>query len=350
MKMLQRSFSLLAILFLTGCSNIKFYYQDDLTYIDTLIEDNQYEVALRYVDRKDKKSPNYAQLQQRRPVILSNMQSYEQLMLTQSQKLVESERWSDAIRLLEGALSNIPKSRRLAQEIVQMKGDRDNEISLLQQQLILNEAHALKEDRPLYLRLYKFDPDISLSPEAVQQRSADVATELLKWATSYVREKETVKARNFLKLAGEITPKIRSSSEFRKLLGEIEQIERELSLVIKKKREIELEKLIKELNHLLQQGELVDAQIALNEIENRFDKSRTIRKLRKQLDSAVSHEISRHMESGMMFYSKEQIEQAINQWGHVLLLDPDNQDALENISRAVKVLTQLQQVRKNKSK
>ncbi|MCW8983215.1 MAG: hypothetical protein OQK13_04145, partial [Gammaproteobacteria bacterium] len=101
---------------------------------------------------------------------------------------------------------------------------------------------------------------------------------------------------------------------------------------------------------LFEQKNLIEAQIALKQIEKQFGSSKPVRKLRRQLNKNISNEIKKHMEKGQTFYSKEQLEYAIREWGHILLLEPNNQVALEHISRAVKVLEKLQNVRNNQQR
>ena len=189
-----------------------------------------------------------------------------------------------------------------------------------------------------------------MTPKVIQERAETIARELLEWAKRYVNARETVKARNSLKLAGEIVPETRRSSEFRELLHKIEEIEQKISQAVKKKWKIKLDQQVREFNRLFEQQELVEAQKALKEIEKRFGKTVTTRKLRKRVERSISREIERRMANGKTFYSREQIEYAINEWAYVLLLDPDNQKALVHISRAMKILKQLHRVRKNQKR
>jgi len=340
---------LLITLFVTGCSTIKFYFPDDLTYIDELIEKHEYLLALRFIDQQDKKSAIYPELIKRRPLIINQMTHYELTTLEQSNQLIEAEMWSDAIELLEDALTHIPKSKKLAQKLTKLKRIRDEKVDQLQYQITLHEAQAINKDRALYEHLYKLDSTTSITPEIIQERAKTIADNLLKRTITFVNNRETIKARNTLKLAGEVVPEIRRSSEFRKLIKEIEEIEKEISKAIKKKQAIDQQRQLKEFNLLFKQGNFLDAQIILKKIEKRFGKTDSIKGLRKRLNSAVSLRIKEHMDNGMVFYSKEQIEDAIKEWQHVLQLAPDHQDALENISRAGKVLQQLQKVRENQN-
>lgn len=351
MKMLQRYFLVLTILVAAGCSGLKFSFQDDLTYIDELVKGEKFSLALQFIDRQNKKSINYQRLQQQRPLILEEIRGYEQRILTRSKKLIKAQRWSDSIELLEVALENIPNSKKLARELKKQNITRDIELSQLKYQLTIHEARSIKADRKLYQRLYILDSNpsnVSMTPEIFQQRVETTTQELREWAKILVKQKQAIKARNTLKLAGELTPEIRGSSEFRDLIHEIEQIEKGISQAIKKKREIELDRRVRAFNRLFEQDKIIEAQIALQEIEKIFGKTEAIDKLRHRLDDTVSRKIDRHIANGKGFYSKEQIEYAINEWGHALLLDPDNREALEHMSRAVKVLEQLQKVRKNR--
>ena len=352
MMIVQRYILVLAILVITGCSSLKLYFQDGLTYVDELVKSEDYESALHQVDQQDKKSPNDQLLQQQRPLIPEEIKRYEQRTLAQSKKLIKAQKWSDSIELLEKAIDHIPESKKLARELKRQKSTRDEEVSQLRYQITIQKAHSIKRENELYQYLYKLDSSTSITPVIILERSETIVQELMNWATTYVNDKETIKARNTLKLAGEITLEIRRSSEFRGLLLRIEEIEKGIFKAMNRNREIALEKQVREFNHLFEQDKLIEAQIALREIEKRFGKTETeteaIGKLRQKLDHTVSREIEAHMSNGKGFYSKEQIEYAINEWGHVLLLDPDNQEALENISRALKVLEQLQRVRRNK--
>jgi len=350
MKTAQHYILILILLTMAGCSGLKLNLQDDLTYVNGLVSKEQYKLALHYIDRQNKQAPSYRQLQQQRPLILQKIKRYEQRTLTQSKELIKAQRWANSIELLEKAIDHIPDSKKLSRELNKQKIARKRMISQLHQKITLHEANSIKQGKALYQQLYKLDSSASITPEIIQERANSISRKLLNLAKEQVQNKETIKARNLLKLAGEVEPKTRQSSEFRGLLRKIETIEKEISKAISRNREIALEKQLQEFSHLFEQAELVAAQIVLKNIEKRFGKTKLIKELRKKLDDTVSREIAQHMANGKKFYSKEQIEQAINEWGHVLLLDPDSREALENISRAVKVLEKLHKVRKNRKK
>ncbi|HEA25767.1 MAG TPA: hypothetical protein ENH92_01460, partial [Ectothiorhodospiraceae bacterium] len=137
--MVQRSVLILAILVITGCSGLKRHFQDDQTYINGLLKNEEYELALRHIDRQDKKDPNYHQLQQQRPLILEKIQRYELRTLTQSQKLVKSQKWSDSIELLEKAVGHIPASKKLFRELKKQRNRRDEEVAQLRYQITIHE-------------------------------------------------------------------------------------------------------------------------------------------------------------------------------------------------------------------
>ncbi|MCW8824830.1 MAG: hypothetical protein OQK78_00215 [Gammaproteobacteria bacterium] len=347
-----RSLLLLAFitLFIAGCSTTKLFYEDSNSYVDSLVKQKEFAIALRHIEKLNKKDPDYRRLQKRRPQILKQLTAYEQLTLTKSRKLEQAEKWSQAVQLLQKALKHIPESKILLQELQRVESERSEEIAQVEYQITLHKARSIRDGQDLYKQLYQLDSDRSLAPEIVQQRARVITDELLKLAKAEVAAKETIKSRNLLKLAGEVDPEIRRSPEFRKLLRQIEEIEKGITRAIKKKREIEQERQIKAYKILFKQNNFIEAQIALKQIEKQFKNSKPIRKLRRQLNKSVSNEIKKHMEKGQTFYSKEQLEYAIREWGHVLLLEPNNQVALEQISRAVKVLEKLQNVRNNQQR
>ncbi|MDH3353668.1 MAG: hypothetical protein OEL79_00465 [Chromatiales bacterium] len=339
----------LSIVVMSGCSTFKLNHSNDLTYVDALIKDHEYEIALRFIDQLDKTSPNYPQIQKKHPIIIDKIKRYEQRILIQSNKLIELEKWSDSIELLENAVSHIPSSKKLTAKLNRQKSVRDTTLHKLQYQITLHEALSIKREQELYKRLYRLDSSATTTSDIVQNRAKTISDDLLKWAKIHVKDKETVKARNSLKLAGELIPEIRKGSLFRKLLRKIEVIEKEISKAIKKNKNIALNKFIKEFNLLFEKKKFIQSQRVLNKIENRFKKNIAIIALRKKFNHIVSLKIAEHMERGNAFYSREEVEYAINEWGNVLLLEPKNIEALENISRAVKVLKKLQSVRKNQA-
>lgn len=350
MKTLQQAILFLLVISATGCSSFRFNLKNDLTYVDELIKRDEYAVALKFIDKQPKNSPDYKKLQKRRPALIKKSDKYQQHILEKSKKLVDKKRWSDSIELLEDASTHVHNNKAIRKELQRQKTVRDKLYSKLKYQLIIHEANSIKQDRALYKRLVKLDSRTPMSPDISTENIQEVTQELLEWAEFHTQAKETVKARKSLKLAGEIKISIRKSARFRSILRQITKVEKGISKAIKKKRQQALEKQIDEFNHLFDQNNLIDAQQALKDIEKRFGKTAAIKKLRKRINIRVAAKIKRHMDKGNGFYSKEQIEHAITEWGHVLQLDPDNQKALENISRAVNVLEQLQKVRANQKR
>lgn len=349
MKTLRQAILLILIISAAGCSSFRFNLKDDLTYVDELIKRDEYAVALKFIDKQPKNSPDYKKLQKRRPVLIKKSDKYRQNIL-ENQKTGRQKRWSDSIELLEDASTHAHDDKAIRKELQRQKTVRDKLYSKLKYQLIIHEANSIKQDRALYKRLVKLDSSTPMSPNISTENIQEVIQELLEWAEIHTQAKETVKARKSLKLAGEIKKPIRKSARFRSILRQITKVEKGISKAIKKKRQQALEKQIDEFNHLFDQNNIIDAQQALKDIEKRFGKTAAIKKLRKRINIRVAANIKLHMDKGNGFYSKEQIEHAITEWGYVLQLDPDNQKALENISRAVNVLEQLQKVRANQKR
>ena len=356
---------------LAGCAT--FTKQEGLpamSQIDDWVNNNQYGLALTSLEHIPPSEKFFADYISKRKTVMNLATSYEQTVLINTQKSIDKENWADAIRNLNIARNNYPNSTLIH--------DRYNVVINKQQKRIhkLDAKSLLARAKLLYNKLPISQKDVSNSPinfaahwdlQNMKSELSDMHTRLMAMTEQLLDDNEIILAEMCVKQARILTNDVQTLTTIKTLQEKIDiqkkqqlntkkqqlnaakkiiaEEELRANLSVQKKSNRTIKQLIKTINHLLKNNELINADKQLSRLSRLAPDSNDLLRLKIKHREKVDKLVYQLTEQGNRLYRQEKIASAKKVWQTALKLDPKNKTLQVQIRRASKVLMKLEELR-----
>ncbi len=259
--------------------------------------------------------------------------------------------YSEAISLLESAISQDGKSERYKTALREILLKQTTTEQELQDQLLISKTSALKNQVPIYEQLIRADQQNKKYAEKLVEterqlyRLKDSLSEC-GWR-QYKKNNAIAKACLTLSLSLEedeqderlMTYLLDEQIEDKKKSENLERIQREMAW---KHRN---EKRLRQAERYNESGQLTEAKHILKQILKEDRKNKTAQNLLMTVDNRLKGYIENLLAAGDRLYREGEIEGAKATWRAALSLDPSDNRAREKIERAQRVLDNLENLR-----
>ncbi len=334
---------------LSGCSTYIAAKQDDvLTQIDVWASENEYGKAFETLRYVKKTHPQYQSLQQRQKLLLSEAHEYEQKIQQTIIRLIDENRWAEALDLLDEARQKYPEGK-IIEKAQQLLLDRQaNKLQKLDQKLMLERSQWMINARPLFQTktiISPRDKAFKKHLDELNKESESLAAQLTQLAQQETRRKHYQHARQHIQQAIALA----ATKQRQKILDDLKQ---RASKSVKRRKKAKTANLKKQQNNILQDieksfqnGDLIKTRMLISSLDSSERNNPELIQLEQELDSSINYRMQYHFSEASKFYTDGQFHQAIAHWEQVLLYDPGNKIAQKNILRAEKVINKLETLR-----
>jgi hypothetical protein len=358
----MRLFTSLAIVVLfllqSGCVVISSYAKLE-PQLEQWEEDREYGRSLDALGQIGPKDPDYSEASKVRKQVEKQAADYEQQIRKETSQKQKEDNWAGALDQYDEALSKHPKSVVIKDGLAKLHQQQRANLDMLERKRLIQHGEWLRDVLPVYREIARVDPRSNESQlrlkrivseaEAVSQELALIgnkaladndphsAEATLPLAFSLNNDPVIEESLNTLRAKQQQTAKeqrTKHQQKQQKTRTEREEKERSIRATVKL-----YDKAFAEQEYLVARAQLAK----IEQIDSRYDKLNSMKKI---LKTAVDNKVSQLFEVGVSAYSRGQFEQAAREWRGVLSLEPEHQQAKENLERAEKVLEKLETLKK----
>ncbi len=307
------------------------------------LEKNEFdkiETAIKKIDNNPDFAEKYKTILILKPEIKEKKALFIENTSSHAQQLKKSQEWQQALSTYNNALNKISNSPRLIDEKANLLKERDELVTALKKDMLMQRANALISYKKIYEKLFKLIPDdhgAQLDIKHYDKNRISVAHQLKLCGDQARDNKQFLLASDCYSLSNKLDPTEEKSQWVtvinKQLVKQSTQTSNDLSLaeyhVAYNKREYNLAR-----SHL-------KTLLAMNPSHAKT------KSLLKSLNKEVSEMVLKKINIGKDLYSKKKIDDALKIWQQALLLEPDNTEVIQLISRAKKVSEKIQSLEKN---
>ncbi len=362
MKSTKLVFLILLVIFSQGCAYINARSSNVLEKVNFLVEEDRYEKAQAVLSHVPESHTDYSSVSGLIARIDKQAIVYEQQILEEGRALEKVGEWYRAKQYYQTALKNIPDSEKINSAFQALHFKQDTRVDALELDLLVLQAKWLSNTISIQKELALITPGSWLKESRWRrdkEKSKKIAESLAERGRVALEQDDFFNAEKLLSLASQLNPspmivesqlllaKQQQEIKNEKLQSQAENERRQQQVVIESRRKmreilnvslleaIDNHDLTKALDYVVRLkllGNLNESEIALSH------------ELNLLLDKQVKESIALGVEHyGLGLYMK-----AIGAWENALALAPDNEQALEHIGRAERILEKLQRLRDSK--
>jgi len=305
--------------------------------IDQLLAEQQYSRAMELIASVNSDNPDYETLQQKRKAILVEINQFENDSIKLQKRYASKYQWPEAIDIIDNAIKKLPASEKLIDARQNVLKARDNYIQEKQLKLAINQAESLPQAIKLLESINSADPEQVDSAQAllVAIGQAGSAQQTLFAQAKIETDKRNWRvAKKYLSLSKQL----KADQETEQLLAETNrQIELENTRNNKSQQQAYIEKrdnLLAELEQSLSQQNYMQAKQLAKKLQQSNTQDIQIKQALTGYKEVIDKEVNTLTLKGQQLYTKGFIDQAITNWQKAQLLDQDNKDLQERLSRA----------------
>ena len=365
---------------ITGCASLNTSTGNAKEQIDYLLDRQEYGKALALVaDSRKSPSPATSDLQETQEKIHAHIASYEQQVIVKAEKAVAINDWGTAFDLYREALSRVPESMLLQQgeqKLIQRHAEYLEKLEL--ERLIAKGEWILKDletskvaeasksgnwlGRYLLNRKIANANDFGLElaeygKSALERGDLPLARRILPLALNLSNTAETRALNRQLQEA--LKPEAREE-EAARILNEhqrtvekgsapqrtrAEQQAKENRPGVNGQEQKDAKRLLADFRKACKEKQFVEAQQLMSQLKQQGVNTQEFEKLSKQLASDVAAHVKDLIKIGVIHYSQQQYDEALNVWKQAQVLDPENEQLAARIKRVTRVSENLQNLR-----
>lgn len=387
MKRLAWLLGVLVLGQISGCASLLTSTGNTDDQIDRWLSQQEYGKAAALVaDLKESPSPKIGNLQETQEKINAQITSYEQHIIAKAEGAAAVGDWGAAFDLYRDALSRLPDSTRLQQGEQQLIRRHAEYAAMLDlDRLIAKGEWVLKELEIGKLAEAK-NPHSWLGQYSLNRRigsANELALDLAKHGKRALEQGDLTLAKRVLPLAlnlsnaGEIEAlnsrlqemlkeeDVRTLSEQTRI-AEAQAAEKERGERQEKKQrpadssqaqkkiapsmangqeQKKAALLMADFRKACQEKDFVQAQRLMSRLEKHGVADQEFEELSKELTSDIAKHVRHLIKIGVIHYSQQQYDEALNVWKQAQVLDPKNEQLTARIKRVQRVMGNLQKLR-----
>jgi len=292
--------------------------------------------ALDRIDSNNSTDDNkYQFILDQKLMIETRKKKFIETTSTTAKKHKQSNEWQLALDTYNNALQKIHAEPRLIQEKTELLKERDEQVTALKKDMLMQRANALISYKKVYEKLYKLIPEDYKAQIDIIHYDKDrivIANQLKLCGDQAMDKNKLIQANDCYALSNQLEP----TAEKELLVASInkqlikhstkESNDKSLAAYYSAYKKHQYTKARSHLKTLLGINPSHTKTIALLEALNKEIKNMTLEKINL----------------GNELYSKKRINGALEVWRQALLLEPNNAEVIQLISRAEKVSKKIQ--------
>ncbi|VAW89856.1 hypothetical protein MNBD_GAMMA17-204 [hydrothermal vent metagenome] len=349
---------ILWVTFAQGCTYMDARSSHVLEKVDLLVEEERYARAQMVLSHVPESHADYSKVEALIAGIDKQAFVYEQQVLEEGGALEKAGEWYRAKQYYQTALNNIPDSEKINSAFQALHFKQGARVAELELDLLLLQAEWLKNTVRMQDELALITPGSWLKEsrwKRDKERSKKVAESLAEQGEIALEQGDLSHAETLLNLAWQLNPapmigKIKQAvEESLQLLMQLqaENKRRQQQIVIESRarmRAILNASLLKAIDNL----KLINALDYVAKLKLLGDLNEREIALVQRLALLLDRQVKESIAQGVEHYGLGQYIEAINAWKKTLVLEPDNEQAIEHIGRAERILEKLQLLRDSK--
>lgn len=337
------------ILLTTGCSHLIVPGENLTDEVNALIAQEKYGRALAAINRVQPSSTQYKQGKSLKKVVLKKASAYETKLIREAKQQQQQEQWGKAESILKKGISNYPQGKKLQQALEQHISDREKRRHELDVKLMLSRGTwlhkeiGLRQDR---LKTSPNDPVEKFKLSRMESEATTLSEKLRMEGINATNKGDLNIASKLLSLANDLHKTPKTDQAIKQLQQRIKSQKRRKQHVLERKQARENQKLIDQFENALNQGELQQARKLLSQLEKGNLESEQLSSLQQKLAHEIADTVEKLIQKGNRYYSQSNYALAIQYWEKAKLLNPDDTRLDSQIERAKRIITNLEQIRK----
>jgi len=292
--------------------------------------------AIKDIDNKDKKFQSIAKQKNK---INKQKNRFIEKTSNSAQAYINGNKWQLALDTYNSALEKIENEPRLSKERKQLLLKRDLKVSALRKEMLMKRANALISYKEIYSKLHALVPQDYSAQFDINRYEKDrieVAGYLKTCGDHAKKQKQYITARDCYSLSNKLVPDKQKSNW-------VAKIDSQLKSKSDKKR---YDELLNAYKSAFKKEEYMKARLHLNTLLAIDPSHKKAKNLLTALNKKVREQASIKITLGRELYSKKKINDALLVWQQALLLEPDNEELIQLVSRAEKVSKKIQSLEK----
>lgn len=284
----------------------------------------------------------------------STLESPEKI-LKKSKSLVDQQQWGDAQLILKKGVERYPKSSELKKRQRLVLNQWNARKRRLEDWMLVYDIEALLLKHPLLVSLSQSDPNDFLLKSRLLFLDSLLATKrkaLVLCANTQIKLEDKL-AKRCLEAAQKITP----TTEEKKLLKQIDHKQ----TGIKKKQKMRAQKdaernraedrrlVLQEVRANMQAQFYYEAIKLLDPLLVTYTNDKELEVLMAEAVAGRDYQVDQLIKHGDELYRDEHIQEAVAIWEQAASLNPKNTGIVQRITRARKVIDNLEEIRSEKS-
>jgi len=362
MNRLKLAILVFFVVFVQGCAYLDARSSHLLEKIDLLIEQQRYEQAQMILSKVSTSHPDYSQVLVLIEDVDKKAQGYEQQALLEGNKLERAGTWFLAKQNYKEALKRLPSSEKLKSAFQSLQLKQGKRMAALELDLLIVQGEWLRERRLIEKELALVTSSNWFKEkqrEDTHKASKKIAGALSEHGKLALEQGDLLRAERILGLAWQLDPnpaiedalnsltKKQDSMVTKQLRSQAEDARRQRQAVVKSRQHMR-KILIDSFRGALDSQQLSKAADLVTRLKLLGELDDNERQLVQQLERLIAQQVKEDIARGVEYYGLAQYEKAIASWKKVLELEPENEQALEHIARAERILEKLQRLRESK--
>ncbi|MCW9047608.1 MAG: hypothetical protein OQK46_05960 [Gammaproteobacteria bacterium] len=293
--------------------------------------------ALKNINKKNKK---YNPVLNRKPYIIKQKNKFIEDTSTTAQAYQNENKWQLALDTYNNALEKIKDNPRLSKEREKLLKDREIKVTALRIDMLMKRANALISYKEIYSKLHALVPhdySAQFDINRYEKDRLEVASYLMMCGDQALKKRQHTLALDCYTLSNNLAPSKQKAMW-------VEKIDSQLKNKSNKKR---YEDLLSSYKSALQKEDYKRAKLHLNTMLAIDPSHKKAKSLLTALNDKLREQAATKITRGKELYSEKKINDALLIWQQALLLEPDNEELNQLISRAEKVSKKIQSLEKS---
>lgn len=335
-----KHFALIFILLMfSGCAFIHSLDENLPQQVEDWMQNKEY---AKVIDTLAYIRPGHAHYKTLSPLRESAVQKafeYETYILTRGKQFHDKQLWQQAYITYEQGLQKLPDSAAIQQALNEFILQRDSYIKQLSYQILFNKSQAILANSPIHIKINKAAPDnyrYRIQTRHHESEKNEVTVELMDCAEDTLQANQLVTSQKCLDLAMNLygTP---LPARYQGLQTRLTKKRKSLSQLLSETAQTNLTA----TKEALKNNRLKDAVDYFQKIPAEELQKPAVIKLRAKLDKEIKLAVKQGAATGRKLYSAGKINEALEIWQALLILDPGNPALQKHIERAQRVLKKL---------
>lgn len=343
----------------SGCMLVTSSYKELEPQLVVWNKEREYGRALDALSQIEPTDPNYSKAAENRRHIESLASNYEQQVRKEVQQLLRKGDWKAVLDHYDQALEKLPKSIVLKDGLAKLHQQQRRELEELELERLVQHGQWLRSTLPVYQNIARVDArgaDAQERLRRMEQQAEEVAYELSLVGNKALADNDLDTAERTLTLAVQLDKVPVIEGSLQKLRSQQQQQEkkqhaqRQRELAKVKQAQRAQAKLVTDIDRrykkAIEKQNFQEARKQLDQLLEVMPNHPEAEKRQRELKIAIDKSVARLFDSGVSAYSRGQFEVAAKRWRSLLELDPEHQQAKENLERAEKVLEKIEALKK----